>query len=686
MGFHARFEIIAWLSFVAVCLSISVFCSPAVSQAEARHTATGGSSPPTDYASGQLRILSLAAEAKRAFYEQAEPPIPELYFPEIADLRRDFYSVVRDYARESFNDAIDALVAEGIDPARAADVKNALGWLVWVGHTSAADTILTGLVRAKPLDSRAGAAALRHSVALAELPAALANAIKSRKPFFFYSKPLPPAGEKALPAYKHAADLDPGDAWTWIIMAILENNLAVAESAIRNAERAAIAANDWRTIVFSEQLLAVGLRSRGQFAEADRIDENALALARRRSATNPSDFASRRELARDLVWFGVVKANRGAASEARAAFDEALTIRKQLATSRPNDMRAQGDLVASYGHLRLFLNKQGLTDEAKNNFKEGWRLYEALVNQFGLVPIFNPLRSSVLIGTVIEVLTLAGVLTLILGLVVLAIYRHRITRLMRATTNIHKVQSVTPPASLSAARDIEITLRKTAQRPQTKEHRSDPISRADAALRNATWANAIAGCSFAAMAIFLCFYFSVFKFVLIQAVLLFSVWVWPIILTLNFLWGRDRRRLGFLILTYFGVLLCVCLLVSDAPPFQANGVLIPGFLGPLGIWGVLVSPTLFLLLFLNRSIRAIGSVLLVFLIFVGCGSNVGMAVGSMPKVMSATSFIVALDIHSGSITFWLMTLAGIAGFVPVGWLVVGASANATAPNGLAIRR
>ena len=611
--------------------------------------------------------------AKRAFYERAEPPIPKLIFVDVSDLRRDLFSVVRDYARECFNGAVDALVVEGIDPARAAAVENALLRSVRAGQTSAADAILTGLVRAKPPDSRAGAATLRHSVALAELPAALANAIKSRKPFFFNSKPLPPDGEKAYPAYKHAAELDPGDPWTWIIIAILEKYNGPAEAAIRNAERTALAADDWRAAVFARQLFGqAALRSRGRFAEADLIDASALALARQKSASHPSDVASRREIARDLVWVG---SQHHDAPEAGAAFDGALTIRKALVENWPDDMRAQVDLIASYAHLFQFFSKQGSKDEAKKDFDEGYRLYEATESRIGFFPQFNPLQTSSLTGVVFVVVVSAVVLTLILGLVVLALYRSRMKRLMRATAKALYKPLVTPAAGSSDGFwEIAIRSLSVVELTPTKAYRSKPILHAIAARRDAAWAYAVAACAFAATATFFYFYFTGIDVLPNRGVTVFLAWAWPAILTLNFLWGRDRRRLCLLLVIYFAVLLGVCLRVAvggDTPPLKVYGVTLSSFMQPLAAWSLAILPTLFLFFFLNRSIRAIGAILLVFMIFIACGYMVGDSVGSMPNVRNAIiSFVAALGVHSGSITFWLMPLAGIAGFVPVGWFVV----------------
>jgi hypothetical protein len=95
-----------------------------------------------------------------------------------------------------------------------------------------------GRVGARP------AAAIRNSVALAELPAALARMIKLPGQSLAFA----PIGAKALPAYRRAAELDPDEPWTWIAIAWMGEaggtDVAEVESAVDKGEAAAWAARD----------------------------------------------------------------------------------------------------------------------------------------------------------------------------------------------------------------------------------------------------------------------------------------------------------------------------------------------------------------------------------------------------------------------------------------------------------
>ncbi len=559
-----------WFLLFGACFPVRVFCSPAlfnqaVDQAIAAQDASRlpstGSQIPTS-------IQTLALAAKKAFHEHMAPPISKLTALDIVlyGVHQDLFSILRDYSQKSFDDGIDALAAEGINSERTRAVENALQRFVAVRQTKAADAIFAEIVQRKSADARVAAAAFRNSVALEELPAALAKYLRfSDEPL-----PFPPLGEKALPAYKRAAELDPADAWTWIITALLEDDQARSEAAIRSAEPAAITAGDWRGAIFAKQLYGLLLEQRGQPAEADRVYAEALALARERNALDPSNIVLRRELARDLVWVCVKKAKRGAAAKARAACEEAVDIHKEIAAARPHDMRAQVDLIAAYGRLWVLLSDQGLQDEANKNQKEAFRIYEA--NQHGLVPLHNPLQSSSLPGVILIVLVTAAVLTLVLGLAILTIYRRRITRLMRAAAkisiaqNVHSIAPSIPPGDGSP--NIAMRSLNADELPRASARQSEPISNADAALRKTTWAYATAGCAFAAVATLVYLLIHQFDFTVNRVMLVFLLWAWPTILTLNLLWGGNRRRLGFLLLVYFGVLLSLCIRVGRYAPVK----------------------------------------------------------------------------------------------------------------------
>lgn len=518
-------------------------------------------------------IRALAAAAKLVFRERMEPSITKLTLIDIG--WRDKSTVLRNYVRRSFDDAIDALMAEATTPDRALAIQNALREFVETGHTSAAEAIFTEMLKRKTAEgktaTREAAAVARHSVALVELPSALAKIIKPPfEPF-----PFPPLGEKALPAYKHAAELDPDDAWTWIILTVIGGQDVPFDFAIMNAERAASAAGDWHAVVTSKQLFGLNRELQGQVAEADHALSEALALARQRSVANPSDADWQREVARSKVWIGAMKAKRGG-PEARTAYEEALSIRKELAANHPDSMQNKVDLIASYEHLFELLVTQGRKDEANTYIKEASPIYDALASQSRFEPTIDALNE----GGIAIVMAMAGGLTLIFGLVILIAYRRRIARWMTEAAKIATIPFNERPTSPfcpgSEFEDIPIRLLDTSDRLRRTLYCSESISHADKRMQKAAWVYAAAGFAFSATAAILWFRLTNTEILFNRAAVILLVWAWPVLLTLNLLWGQDRRRLGLLVFVYFGILLGLCwrVAMSDTSPIQVFGLIL----------------------------------------------------------------------------------------------------------------
>ena len=201
---------------------------------------------PAVAAAEHAELLRVAERAKAAFRRRMEPPPIQITIVDI--FTRDRTAIVRDYARDSYEAAVDALLAEARTPERARGVKAALRQLVNTGDAGLAEAIFKEMLERKAAEGdhakREAAAAARHSVALVELPAALAPAIKLPGE----ALPLPPLGQKAVPAYARAAELDPDDPWTWIVLAG-EADPPETFDFIRNAEKTVQNAGDRRAMI-----------------------------------------------------------------------------------------------------------------------------------------------------------------------------------------------------------------------------------------------------------------------------------------------------------------------------------------------------------------------------------------------------------------------------------------------------
>ena len=92
---------------------------------------------------------------------------------------------------------------------------------------------------------------------------------------------------------------------------------------------------------------------------------------------------------------------------------------------------------------------------------------------------------------------------------------------------------------------------------------------------------------------------------------------------------------------------------------------------PMIYWGAAVLPALFLAFFLLRGIRAIGPVLLVFLIFAMCGAAAGVVTVSTPAGMKVVvAILIPLGLFSSAGAVLFAAIAGMVLFVPFGWIAV----------------
>jgi hypothetical protein len=120
---------------------------------------------------------------------------------------------------------------------------------------------------------------------------------------------------------------------------------------------------------------------------------------------------------------------------------------------------------------------------------------------------------------------------------------------------------------------------------------------------------------------------------------------------LNVLWSSDRRRQLGVVALFVGVIALFCLwsAFSDSHPSTIATITFPAFANPILVWGLLAAPSLFLLLFLNRTARAGGPVHLIFGSLVFLGWHIAVVALDTPVGMQAADWIFAsTDISGGT--------------------------------------
>jgi tetratricopeptide (TPR) repeat protein len=345
---------------------------------------------PAVAAARDAELVRLSDEAKDEFRTRMYPSAAYVNYVNVAE--GEPTQAARAYALRSFESAIDALLAEAHrSPEGARAVEAALRRFVARGKTDATDAIFSDVVERETAGGQVGArpaAAIRNSVALAELPAALAPLIR----WPFEALPFPPLGEKALPAYRRAAELDPDEPWTWIAIAWMgeasaaateywkedptgpiidplrmreagDMEIAEVESALDKGEAAASAGREDDAAIAALHVRARVRLAQGRLDEAERALLAAVRLAEERARVEPDLQAN---LALCLSLAGDFYARQADHGRAATAYRGAFEIRQHLAAAAPNDEAKQQDLAASHFRLAVLAGKTGAGTEAND--------------------------------------------------------------------------------------------------------------------------------------------------------------------------------------------------------------------------------------------------------------------------------------------------------------------------------
>ncbi len=233
-------------------------------------------------------------------------------------------------------------------------------------------------------------------------------------------------------------------------------------------------------------------------------------------------------------------------------------------------------------------------------------------------------------GAVILYLLIAGLLTLILGVIALVLLQRAIVRNMMKTGG----HEFSPPADDRPRRAADAPL---------AFHDATAAAGAGGDARRLLWrhavAHTVAGLAFAIVATIVLFRFGDMEFFPLRTTVVVWAYAWPTVLILGLLVGRDRRVQTLIVFGYFGVLAIICAVAEllGTTPITLGGISIPGFLQPAFIWLLNAAPSCFLLLFLNRTIRSIGPLVLLFVFILLLGSHVAVSMLLFDNVRDAVA-------------------------------------------------
>lgn len=290
------------------------------------------------------------------------------------------------------------------------------------------------------------------------------------------------------------------------------------------------------------------------------------------------------------------------------------------------------------------------------------------LSELAIIQAADP-TPSLLPGMLLSILLVATVLALLASFGLLRLYRRAVLRSMRARSKPREdepVSSDTPAESgrpAQAEPDLAVLDRDSAI--ATGAPVEDLYSEALYAPWRAAGIYVVAGFSYAIVMAAAFLASPQLEFSLMRFLFLFWIYAWPVVLTVNLVAAATRRARLATAFVYFLVFAALgSINVAMSPTLDWGQVVL--------LWLIINLPaTVLLLAFLNRRIRAVGPLVLVFMILAVSGSQlvISIADSSRGLLFSITELGVNLGLNAHAIFIGLIIL-GVAVFGPIGWLTL----------------
>jgi hypothetical protein len=298
------------------------------------------------------------------------------------------------------------------------------------------------------------------------------------------------------------------------------------------------------------------------------------------------------------------------------------------------------------------------------------------------------------IGSIVFLALFAGVLTTLVSIVLLAAYRARVGRLMSFESTAPAVAPAHADAAKHAARPVERDNQTaSASEPNPKRTSAEALYRVTQAgpLRLAG-RYALAGAAFALIvgtAAYFAFSQAEINYLRaaahpLQLALLVWIAAWPIVLTIAVVVTSSRMRWAAVAgyFSIFGLIGAMLIAVETEAPLTLGEVILPGWSGesPLRLaakWSAFnAAPTLLIVLFRHRRLRAVAPLVLAFTTVIGAGLLAAIASAFAYRELSvriivAVSELLAIEVRSATYLYLaICALAACLACAILGWLVL----------------
>src|SRR5712691_2860390 len=277
-------------------------------------------------------------------------------------------------------------------------------------------------------------------------------------------------------------------------------------------------------------------------------------------------------------------------------------------------------------------------------------------------------ETSTLPGQAAVVLILAGVLALPVSLFLLKLYGRRVLRSMRSTAHARTVAPQTSEAAVIPAQQpggAALRLSVVGNDPTPAAGSADRLlSRLVVTPWKVAALYGVAGFCFAAVAT-LAFLGSEVEVLPLRFLILQWTFAWPVVLAANIVAGSTwRARVAVTSAYFLGLTALGVAAAARSPQFN---------FGQLAtLWGLMnVPPSVLLVTFLMRRIRAVGPLVLTFMVVALTGSNAVLAAvaGNQGLLRAISDFGSAVGLHARSVFIGLIIL-GFAAFGIIGWVTL----------------
>jgi hypothetical protein len=261
-----------------------------------------------------------------------------------------------------------------------------------------------------------------------------------------------------------------------------------------------------------------------------------------------------------------------------------------------------------------------------------------------------------LIGQLFTILLLAATLALPVSLGLLKLYRRAVLRSMRTQTDLQATEFETLGVPAQPTQPIQKALDLTFLNQDSPTRAGREAEALYSNLRYAPWRaaalQAVAGFCYA-FALAPAFFASQEIDLLLPRLLMVSwTFAWPVVLTVNLMAATNWRARFAIVFIYFYVLVTLVAITPTSNPTVIWGYMVTGWTGANYL------ATLLLLAFLTRRVRAVGPLVLTFMLFAVTGS------------MLALFTVHSNAVHgSGNLLDLILALGSVLGWRVYGFLM-----------------